>query len=52
LEQIGPVGAYHLVRRSQPKVTLNMLWGLAAAVQDRDWRELTAEEKQELKKEL
>lgn len=50
LQQIGPVGAYQMVRRIEPKVTLNLLWGLVAAVQDRDWRDLTVEEKQALKK--
>ena len=48
LKQLGPAVAYSIVRRQQPKVSLNLLWGLAAAMADKDWRELTDEEKQEL----
>lgn len=48
LEQLGPVLAYHLVKQRQPDTSLNLLWAMAAGLEDRDWRELSAEEKERL----
>src|SRR3990167_1706741 len=45
LERIGPVLAYRLVKQRQPNTSLNLLWAMAAALSDRDWRELSDEEK-------
>ena len=52
LRRIGPVAAYRLVKQSQPRASLNLLWGLAAGIQNRDWRELTDAEKRQLMREV
>lgn len=52
LKRLGPVVAYRLVKQRQPKASLNLLWALAAGLKGKDWRELTADEKEELKREL
>lgn len=41
-----------LKERYPKKVSLNLLWGLEAAIRDVDWRELTEADKEELKKRL
>lgn len=48
LRRLGPVLAYRLVC-ARFAGNLNLLWALAAGLDDRDWRELTEEEKQEWK---
>ncbi len=46
LREIGAVKAYLRAKALRPKsVSLNLLWALAAGMEDRDWRELTWEEK-------
>ncbi|MFO0877591.1 MAG: TfoX/Sxy family protein [Gemmataceae bacterium] len=52
LKRLGAVTAYRLVKQHQPKASLNLLWALAAGLDNRDWRELTETEKQQLKQEL
>jgi DNA transformation protein and related proteins len=52
LEQLGPVAAYLLVERHHPGATVNLLWAMAAGLQGRDWRELSADEKERLQQEL
>lgn len=52
LERLGPVAVFRIVRRHEPTASLNLLWALAGAVQDRDWRDLSAEEKGRLKRVL
>lgn len=52
LRQVGSVAAYALVRRQQPKASLNLLWGLEAAMRDIDWRELTEDDKHNLREQL
>ncbi len=52
LMRLGPVLAYRIVKQRQPSVSLNLLWALAAGVADRDWRDLSDEEKQRLAGEL
>ena len=52
LRRLGPTVAYQLVRKQQRKVSLNLLWALAAGLADRDWRELSSEEKEILLAEL
>lgn len=52
LKRLGPVIAYRLVNQRRPKASLNLLWALAAGVQGKDWRKLSAVEKDELKREL
>lgn len=48
LEHRGPVLAFMLVRRRRPDVSLNLLWAMAAGLADRDWRDLSDDEKAEL----
>ena len=53
LRQLGAVRAYLRVKELHPKsASLNLLWGLAAGLEDRDWRELSAAEKDRLKQEV
>ena len=51
LERLGPALVYRLVKQQQPLASLNLLWALAAALHDRDWRDLSAAEKQRLRQE-
>jgi DNA transformation protein and related proteins len=51
LERLGPVVAYRLVKQSQTKASLNLLWGIAAGLEGKDWRELTEETKARLRTE-
>lgn len=43
LERLGPVKAYLAAKRVEPRVTLNLLWGIAGAVTDTHWTKLPAE---------
>ena len=52
LKRVGPALAYRLVQRMRPDVSLNLLWAMAAALSDRDWRELSTNEKQQLRREI
>ncbi len=52
LQDCGAVFAYMQVKRRNPKVSLNLLWALAAGLQGRDWRELTDTEKARLRAEI
>lgn len=46
LQQLGPVKAYLRVKALRPRsASLNLLWALAAGLEDRDWRDLSAAEK-------
>ena len=51
LAQIGAARAYQLIKRRQPKAGLNLLWSLAAALEDVDWRDLPAATKERLRTE-
>lgn len=49
LEQLGPLKSYLRVKALRPRsASLNLLWALAAGLEDRDWRELSAAEKASL----
>ncbi len=48
LKEAGAVLAFRLVRKQRKRVSLNLLWAMAAGLQERDWRDLTADEKQRL----
>lgn len=48
LRRLGPALAYRLVKKRRADVSKNLLWAMAAGLADRDWRELTDEEKAEL----
>lgn len=52
LEKLGPVEAYRLVKHLQPKVSLNLLWALAAGLNDTDWRELSDATKHALRRQV
>lgn len=52
LQRLGPIAAYQLVKRRQPGASLNLLWALAAGLAQRDWRELSEDEKQALREQL
>ena len=51
-ERLGPVVAFRIVKQRQPKASLNLLWALAAGLRDRDWRELSDQEKEKLRVEV
>ena len=51
LTRTGLVVAYRLVKAKQPKASLNLLWALAAGLLDVDWRDLSDEEKDRLRRE-
>ena len=51
LAAVGAAAAYRLIKERQPTASLNLLWGLAAALEDRDWRELSEAEKERLREE-
>jgi len=46
LRRVGPTLAFQRVRQQQPQANLNLLWALAAGLADKDWRDLTTEEKE------
>ncbi|MDP9138109.1 MAG: TfoX/Sxy family protein [Pseudomonadota bacterium] len=49
LRVLGAVRAYLRLKTAFPRrVSRNMLWAIAAGLDDRDWRDLTAEEKSRL----
>ncbi|MGV3483642.1 MAG: TfoX/Sxy family protein [Planctomycetaceae bacterium] len=48
LESLGAAASYRMVKRKRPQASLNLLWAIAAGIQDRDWRQLTDDEKQRL----
>lgn len=50
-ERLGPVVAYRLVKQHQAKVSLNLLWAMAAGLEGKDWRVLTEATKNRLRKE-
>ena len=43
LERLGPVKAYIAAKRVEPRVSLNLLWGIAGAVTDTHWTKLPAD---------
>ena len=53
LERAGVIPTYRMLKERYPKqVSLNLLWGLEAALRDIDWRELTDDDKAELQRRL
>jgi hypothetical protein len=49
LRSLGAARAYLRVKSLRPKsASLNLLWAIAAGLEDRDWRELTKAEKASL----
>ncbi len=52
LERHGPLVAFRLVKQKFPKASLNLLWAMTAALEDRDWRDLSTNERKRLLAEL
>lgn len=52
LESLGPVAAFRLVQNKRPEVSLNLLWAIVAGLSDRDWRDLSDEEKEALRRDM
>ena len=53
LRNLGSVNAYLKLQFSFPdQISLNFLWAMQAGLQDRDWRDLSSDEKEILKDEL
>lgn len=52
LRRFGAVAAFRLVKQQHSNASLNLLWALAAGLDDKDWRELSQEEKERLRTEL
>jgi DNA transformation protein len=49
LRLLGPAKAYARAKALKPKsVSLNLLWAIAAGLDDHDWRDLTQTEKDSL----
>ena len=51
LAHLGSVIAFRIIRESGYPATLNLLYGLEAALRDIDWRELDVSEKERLRRE-
>ena len=51
LQQLGAGLAFRIVRDRYPTASLNLLWALAAGLENRDWRSLTKEERLRLRQE-
>lgn len=52
LRRVGSVDAYRLLLLRGYRVSLNLLWGMEAALRDVHWMEITPEEKQVLRRRL
>lgn len=53
LREAGSIPTYKMLKEIYPeRVSLNLLWGLEAAVREIDWRELTEADKKNLKERL
>jgi DNA transformation protein len=51
LRSVGPVVAYRIIKQRQPSTSLNLLWAMAAGLEEKDWRDLGDATKVELRKE-
>lgn len=51
LQRVGAAAAYRHVKLRRPATSLNLLWALAAGLEGKHWRELSAEEKERLRRE-
>jgi len=52
LKKAGVIETYLMLKAHNPKVSLNMLWGLEAAVRNVHWLSLTKKDKESLIKKL
>jgi DNA transformation protein and related proteins len=51
LQRVGPVFAFQMVKSHYPRVSLNLLWAMAAGLKEKDWRDLDEKSKRKLLKE-
>ena len=51
LRRIGPVVAYRIIKQRHPSTSLNLLWAMAAGLEEKDWRDLGDATKIRLRKE-
>jgi len=52
IDRIGVVEVFVMLKRVNPKISLNMLWALFMGHQGKHWMDITEKEKLELKSEL
>ncbi|MCP4191424.1 MAG: hypothetical protein GY768_12435 [Planctomycetaceae bacterium] len=52
LERLGVTAAFRLLKQQDPDTSIQLLWVLAAALSDRDWRDLPESEKSGLQAKL
>ena len=52
LRDLGPIFAYATLQRGDHSETRNLLWAIAAGLEDRHWTSLTGDEKETLLDEL
>ena len=52
LEAVGAVAAYHMAKRANPNVTLNLLWALESALTGMPWQEVARSQRERLLHEL
>ena len=52
LQDLGAVFAFVAVKTRHPEATLNLLWSLAAGLEEREWRSLSQREKETLREEV
>lgn len=52
VRQLGAVETYRRLKAANGRVSLNLLYALHAALENRDWREVTLDEKEMLKESL
>jgi len=52
LERLGPVTTYRLVSQRHAGTSVNFLWAMAGALSDKDWRDLSLNQKARLRMEL
>jgi DNA transformation protein len=50
LRSIGPVVAYRIIKQRQSSTSLNLLWAMAAGLEEKDWRDLDETAKIKLRK--
>lgn len=50
LQRIGPVVAFRIIKQRHPSTSLNLLWAMAAGLEDQDWRDLADAAKIRLRK--
>lgn len=52
LARLGAASVFRLVRQRQPEASFHLLWALAGALSDRDWRDLSDAEQQRLRQQV